>query len=139
MKRIVYRCGMCGGSLPVREGMTVCQCEFCGSTQTVPNLDDEKKELLFSRAVDRRFNCEFSVASGLYEGIVVDYPEEAEGYWGLILCKYGVQYVEDPRTGNMVPTFHRTRFRRRPQRCRHTLYRLHSGMPTPCLRGPWST
>ena len=112
MKRIVYRCGMCGGSLPVREGMTVCQCEFCGSTQTVPNLDDEKKELLFSRAVDRRFNCEFSVASGLYEGIVVDYPEEAEGYWGLILCKYGVQYVEDPRTGNMVPTFHRTRFRR---------------------------
>lgn len=112
MKRIVYRCGMCGGSLPVREGMTVCQCEFCGSTQAVPNLDDEKKEQLFSRAVDRRLNCEFSVASGLYEGIVVDYPEEAEGYWGLILCKYGVQYVEDPRTGNMVPTFHRTRFHR---------------------------
>lgn len=39
----VFKCKMCGGNLEVQEGMTVCECEYCGSIQTVPQLDDEKK------------------------------------------------------------------------------------------------
>ncbi len=35
---------------------------------------------------------------------------EAEAYWGLILCKYGVEYVEDPKTMKRVPTCHRTSY-----------------------------
>ena len=37
----MFKCKMCGGNLEVKEGMTVCECEYCGSIQTIPVLDDE--------------------------------------------------------------------------------------------------
>lgn len=101
---------MCGGNLEVKEGMTVCECEYCGSIQTVPTLDVEKKITLFTRANRLRLACEFDKASGVYESIVTDFPEEAEAYWGLILCKYGIEYVDDPKTAKKIPTCHRSSF-----------------------------
>lgn len=106
----VFKCKMCGGALEVKEGMTVCECEYCGSTQTVPQLDDEKKINLFSRANRLRSACEFDKASGIYEAIIADFPEEAEAYWGLLLCRFGIEYVDDPRTGKKIPTCHRSSF-----------------------------
>ena len=44
------KCKMCGGSLEILDGATVCVCEYCGSQQTIPNVDDEKKVKLFERA-----------------------------------------------------------------------------------------
>ncbi len=35
--------------------------------------------------------------------------KQVEAHWGLILCKYGVEYVDDPKTKKKVPTCHRTR------------------------------
>ncbi len=106
----VLKCKMCGGSLDVTEGMTVCECEYCGTQQTIPAVDDEKKLTLFSRANRLRSACEFDKAAGVYENIVSDFPEEAEAYWGLILCKYGIEYVDDPATGRKIPTCHRSSF-----------------------------
>ena len=106
----VLKCKMCGGDLEVTEEMTVCECEYCGTRQTVPTLDDEKKIKLFERANKLRANCEFDKAAGVYENIVADYSEEAEGYWGLILCRYGIEYVDDPSTGKKIPTCHRSSF-----------------------------
>ena len=31
----VLKCKMCGGTLDVTEGMTVCECEYCGTQQTI--------------------------------------------------------------------------------------------------------
>ena len=106
----VLKCKMCGGSLDVTEGMTVCECEYCGTTQTIPQVDDEKKITLFSRANRLRSVCEFDKAASVYENIVSDFPEEAEAYWGLILCKFGIEYVDDPATGKKIPTCHRSSF-----------------------------
>ena len=106
----VFKCKMCGGTLEVQEGMTVCECEYCGSVQTVPKLDDEKKINLFARANRLRSTGEFDKAAGVYETIVADFPEEAEAYWGLLLCKFGIEYVDDPRTGKKIPTCHRSSF-----------------------------
>ena len=106
----VFKCKMCGGSLDITEGMTVCKCTYCGSVQTVPQLDNEKKFNLFSRANRLRSACEFDKASGVYETIAQEYPEEAEAYWGLLLCKYGIEYVDDPTTGKKIPTCHRSSF-----------------------------
>ena len=36
------KCKMCGGELSFEEGMTVCECEYCGSKQTITTIDDEK-------------------------------------------------------------------------------------------------
>ncbi len=106
----VLKCKMCGGSLDVTEGMTVCECEYCGTTQTIPQVDDEKKITLFSRANRLRSACEFDKAASVYENIVSDFPEEAEAYWGLVLCKFGIEYVDDPATGKKIPTCHRSSF-----------------------------
>jgi hypothetical protein len=101
---------MCGGDLVLTEGNPLATCEYCGTLQTVPSADSEKKLTLFSRANRLRAACEFDKAFGLYEAIVADFPEEAEAYWGLVLCKFGIEYVDDPATGKKVPTCHRSSF-----------------------------
>ncbi len=106
----IIKCKMCGGDLEIVAGVSVAECEYCGSKQTIPNADNEKKLTLFSRANRLRFGCEFDKAAGVYEAIVADFPQEAEAYWGLVLCKYGIEYVDDPATGRKIPTCHRSSF-----------------------------
>lgn len=106
----IIKCKMCGGDLNIIEGASTAECEFCGSVQTVPKVDDEKKLTLFARANRLRAACEFDKAAGIYEAIVADFQEEAEAYWGLVLCKYGIEYVDDPATGKKIPTCHRSSF-----------------------------
>ena len=107
---MIIKCKMCGGDLRIEEGTTVAECEYCGTKQTVPNADNEKKIKLFERANRLRAACEFDKAAGVYESIVADFDTEAEAYWGLILCKFGIEYVDDPATGDKVPTCHRSSF-----------------------------
>ena len=106
----IIKCKMCGGELELIPGKSVAECEFCGSVQTVPTADSEKKLTLFARANRLRAACEFDKAAGIYENIVSEFPEEAEAYWGLVLCKYGIEYVDDPATGKKIPTCHRSSF-----------------------------
>ena len=106
----IIKCKMCGGDLNIVEGSSVCECEYCGTKQTVPNADSEKKINLFTRAGRLLRSCEFDKAAGVFETIVADYPEEAEAYWGLVLCKSGIEYVDDPGTGKKIPTCHRSSF-----------------------------
>ena len=106
----VIKCKMCGGTLAITEGSTIAQCEYCGRVQTIPALDDEKKLIQFERAERLRKQCAFDKAAGIYETIVADYRQEAEAYWGLVLCKFGIEYVDDPATGKKIPTCHRSSF-----------------------------
>ena len=106
----IIKCKMCGGDLELLEDSSVCECEYCGTKQTVPKVDDEKKLKLFERANRLRAACEFDKAAGVYETIIADFDQEAEAYWGLILCKFGIEYVDDPATGKKIPTCHRSSF-----------------------------
>ena len=105
---IILKCKMCGGNLNIQEDQTVCTCEYCGTTQTIPHIDSDKKARLFNRANDYRLNNDFDHAFNAYEIITSEDPEESEAYWGLVLSEYGVEYVDDPKTGKKVPTCHRT-------------------------------
>ena len=87
-----------------------CECEFCGTTQTIPSADDEKKTNLFNRATQLRRANEFDRAISVYEQLINEFPDEAEAYWGLVLCKYGIEYVDDPLTYRKIPTCHRTSY-----------------------------
>ena len=106
----ILKCKMCGGDLNYSEGASTAECEYCGSLQTIPKVDSEKKITLFARANRLRAACDFDKAAGIYETIVADFPEEAEAYWGLVLCNYGIEYVDDPATGKKIPTCHRSGF-----------------------------
>lgn len=100
------KCKMCGSNLDIGDSITVCKCEKCGTSQTVPDIEDDKELKLFERAGRLRFNCDFDKAVGIYNTITDSYTEEAEGYWGLILCKYGIEYA-DNASGKKVPVCHR--------------------------------
>ena len=105
-----YKCKMCSAPLDVEKGKTVVTCSFCGSKQTVANADDERKENLFNRANILRTNCDFDKALSSYQTILSIFPNEPEAYWGLTLCKYGIEYVDDLKTKKKVPTIHRMSF-----------------------------
>ena len=106
----VYRCKMCGGDLSIVEGASYCTCEFCGTQQTIPTVKDEGLQNLFNRANLLRMKSEFDKAAEIYEKILQRSATEAEAYWGLILCKYGIEYVEDPTTFKRIPPCHRASY-----------------------------
>ena len=106
----VFRCKMCGGSIEVKEGTSVGVCDYCGTKQTLPRLDDERRANLYDRANHFRRNNEFDKAEGIYEQILSEDNTDAEAYWSLVLCRYGIEYVEDPATHKRVPTVNRTQF-----------------------------
>ena len=103
----IFKCKMCGGALEIGDNQSVATCEYCGTQQTLPKLDNEKKLALFSRANNLRIKSEFDKAAGIYESIIAEFRDEAEAYWGLVLCKYGIEYVDDGK-GSRIPTCHRT-------------------------------
>ena len=105
-----FKCKMCGGTLEIQSGSSVAECEYCGAKQTLPKLDDEKRANLYDRANHFRRNNEFDKASAIYEQILDEDTTDAEAYWSLVLCRYGIEYVKDPLSHRRVPTVHRTQF-----------------------------
>ena len=106
----IFKCKMCGGTLEISENQTTATCEYCGTNQTLPKLDDDRRANLYDRANHFRRNDEFDKASGIYEQILNEDGTDAEAYWSLVLCRYGIEYVEDPATHKRVPTVNRTQF-----------------------------
>ncbi len=111
----MLQCKMCGGDLEIEPGGEIAVCKYCGSKQTLPKretsaADNERKANFYNRANHFRRNAEFDKAAGLYEKILAECPDDAEAFWALVLCRYGVEYVEDPSTKKRVPTCQRTQF-----------------------------
>ena len=105
-----FKCKMCGGTIEFEQGATVGVCDSCGTKQTLPRLDDDRKANLYDRANHFRRNNEFDKAMGIYEQILNEDATDAEAYWSLVLCKYGIEYVEDPTTHRRVPTVNRAQY-----------------------------
>lgn len=106
----IFKCKMCGGTIEFNPGDTVGVCDSCGTKQTLPTTNDEIITNLHNRANTLRLKCEFDKAEEIYNKILEKNPDDAEAHWGIIFCKYGIEYVEDPKTYNRVPTCHRTSF-----------------------------
>lgn len=106
----VFKCKMCGGTVEFEPGATVGVCDSCGTKQTLPRLDDDRRANLYDRANHFRRNNDFDKAAGLYEQILNEDSSDAEAYWSLVLCRYGIEYVEDPATHRRVPTVNRAQF-----------------------------
>ncbi len=75
---------------------SVAVCQYCGTRQTLPRLDSERVAGLYERAELLRRGNDFDKAAAVYEQIVSLAPNDAEAYWSLVLCRYGIEYVEDP-------------------------------------------
>ncbi|MDR1741550.1 MAG: TIR domain-containing protein [Synergistaceae bacterium] len=101
------KCKMCGGDIKVEAGQKYGECSFCGSRTTVPGALDGRRANLFNRADHFRRQFEFDKAIEAYDRILDEDGTDAEAHWRVALCRYGVEYVEDPATQRRVPTCHR--------------------------------
>lgn len=106
----IFKCKMCGGNIEVISNTSVVTCEYCGTQQTISKTRDEVVSNLYNRANDLRIKCEFDRAEQTYEKILEQDNTESEAHWGIVLCRYGIEYVEDPDTRKRIPTCHRTSF-----------------------------
>ena len=108
---IVYKCKMCNGNLDMSTPKRIVKCNYCDTYQTVPSLLDETKVDMVNRANSYRQNGEFDRAASIYEQILREDATDPEIHWSLVLCKFGIEYVEDPTTRRMMPTINRTQSR----------------------------
>ena len=106
----ILKCKMCGGTLTINDDSGIAVCEYCGTRQTISKTTDDVISNLYNRANNLRLKNEFDKALNIYEKIVEQDDSEAEAHWGIVLCKYGIEYVDDPQTGKKIPTCHRTSF-----------------------------
>lgn len=106
----IFKCKMCGGDLEITPGSTVCECEYCGTQQTLPKLDDDRRANMYDRANHFRRANEFDKAMSMYEKILEEDKTDSEAYWSIVLCRYGIEYVEDPATRKRIPTVNRAQF-----------------------------
>ena len=98
---------MCGGLLEVDFGSLTCTCSYCGSAQSLPKLDTDKKTELYIQANRYFLQNEFDSATMIYEQILLLDDFDAEAYWSLLLCRFGISYVTDPETHLKKPTVNR--------------------------------
>jgi tetratricopeptide (TPR) repeat protein len=106
----LIKCKMCGGDISVEAGQNYGTCDSCGSTMTLPSVSDERRANLFNRANHFRRLNDFDKALAAYESILNEDNNDAEAHWGVALCRYGIEYVEDPITHKMIPTCHRAQY-----------------------------
>ena len=106
----IIKCKMCGGDMEISADKTFGTCEYCGSTMTLPKVSDEQRAAAFNRGNHFRRSGEFDKALGVYERIVAEDDTDAEAHWCCALCRFGIDYVEDPATYEWLPTCHRASF-----------------------------
>lgn len=106
----VLICKMCGGDLEVVEGMTTVRCPYCGTNQTLPKFDNDRRLRLYDLANHFRRGNDYDKAMIVYEQILSEDQTDSEAYWGIVLCRYGIEYVKDPVSHRMMPTVNRTQY-----------------------------
>lgn len=106
-RTLIIKCKMCGGDIDFIPGATYGTCEYCGSTSTIPQAEDEQKLNRYNRANHFRRQCEFDKAVAAYEKILEQDDTDAEAHWGAVISRFGIEYVEDPATHQRIPTCHR--------------------------------
>ena len=103
----ILKCKMCGGNIEAAPDKTYGTCDSCGNTMTLPKVSDEQRANLFNRANHFRRQNEFDKAVAAYERILDEDNADAEAHWGVVLSRFGIEYVEDPVSHERIPTCHR--------------------------------
>lgn len=106
----VYKCKMCSANLEINNAESVITCDYCGTQQTLPKLDSDRRINLYDRANHFRRNNEFDKAANIYEKILNEDSTDAEAYWSIVLCRFGIEYVEEKTTHKRIPTVHRVQY-----------------------------
>ena len=98
-RSVGFVCKMCGEMITSDDGTGVCECEHCGSRQTVPLRYAGACSEEYNRACGLFNDGVFDGAENIFSKLACEVPDEPEGYWGKVLCRCGAEYMDDPVTG----------------------------------------
>lgn len=99
----IFKCPCCNGEMEIiADGLG--RCIYCESKHPLPKSYENQ----LNRANKlRQEEMRFDEALELYKEIVSEAPDELEAHWGAVLCRFGIEYVEDAPK-KFKPTCHRT-------------------------------
>lgn len=80
-------------------------CVLCGAVVSMPKNEqsDQHSRIVYGYEHIRAF--EFKSAMETFEGVIKDYPESVDGYWGYLQAYYGIVYVKGYGENLPKPTF----------------------------------
>ena len=102
---------MCEAQMEISKNMTVIECNYCGFKQTIPKTDNDKLINMYNTANYFRQQCEFDKATKIYEEMMTYIDNDSELYWAIVLCHYGVKYVNNPVTKKKIVTCHQAQYK----------------------------
>ncbi len=103
-----YKCKICGGDVNVDRATGIAICEYCGTKQVLPQFSTDSSKRLYESGYSYLQNGEYDKAETVFNQLLAVNPQDAEIYWDIVLCKYGVTFVNDLKTGKYIPTCNRT-------------------------------
>jgi len=104
------KCKICGGATTLDPTNGIAVCEYCGTKQALPLFAEDSESLLYESGNKYLLHNEYDKAEKVFSQLLTIQPHAAELYWDLVLCKYGVTYVKDPKSGKYIPTCNRTHY-----------------------------
>ena len=108
MSLVTTECRICRFPLEFLDGAEVLPCPACDALNARPKAEGLTLNVL-RRANRQRLKCDFHNAEISYQQVLLEHPDEHEALWGLALCRYGVEHVEDPHTRRRLAVVHTTR------------------------------
>ena len=102
-----FQCRICGGKMRLHDGITEGRCSYCGNPTVFPNHRDARLARLYAEAENFRKQKDFERAVAVYDAILELDDEDSFAYFGRLVSRYGVEYVEDPATHEWKPVCHR--------------------------------
>lgn len=93
----MHCCKWCGAPLTLEAGHSVTVCPICRVRQTVPSLSDPEQLQTFSEGWQLLRAGKIELAAEVFDLAMLVHSEQAEGYWGHLLCRYA---MTPTKTGN---------------------------------------
>ena len=110
MSETMIKCRCCAAELFFADGEQTHRCGFCRTMNPRPQSQGDTLNI-FNLATEQRMAQVFAQAEESYRQVLALQKDEYEARWGLVLCKYGVEYVEDMPTGARRPVCHKTQLK----------------------------
>lgn len=104
----VLQCLKCKGQIVLEDGGQVGKCASCDTAYYFKAEKNARVISLLNQANFSRLRGDFDGAILAYQIVLKEDETDADAYWGIALSKFGIEYVEDERTGQIIPTCRRT-------------------------------
>ena len=87
-----------------RGALETCQSALESLSSQLDRSEARKLRNLYAQAEEAQRAGRFEEAERWYRQVLITAGDEAEIYWRLVMCSYGIEYVREQATGKHLPT-----------------------------------